>query len=133
MKMPITMMLVAALLLGHVSAGAADTLTIKDITSGKYAAENLRSLTPLADGESFAQISQDRDKILKYSFTTGKQTGVVFDTEAVGDARLKSIDSYSPSPDNSRILVATNTQRIYRRSATTLSMRWTAVGSPRSP
>ncbi len=118
MKMPTTMMLVAALLLGHVSAGAADTLTIKDITSGKYAAENLRSLTPLADGESFAQISQDRDKILKYSFTTGKQTGVVFDTEAVGDARLKSIDSYSPSPDNSRILVATNTQRIYRRSAT---------------
>ena len=35
-------------------AWGGDTLSIRDITSGNYAAENLRSLAPLADGECFA-------------------------------------------------------------------------------
>ena len=118
MKMSRILVLTAALLFGQVHATAGDTLTIKSIANGKYAAENLRSLSPLADGESFAQISQKRDKILKYAFTTGQQTGVIFDAGAVGGEQVKSIDSYAPSPDNSRILIATNTQRIYRRSAT---------------
>ena len=97
---------------------AGDNLTIRDIAAGKYAADNLRSLTPLADGESFAQISRDRDKILKYSFTTGEETGVIFDIEATEGEKVKSVDSYMPSPDNSRILIATQTKRIYRRSYT---------------
>lgn len=107
-----------ALLFCHSQASAADTLTIRDITSGKYAAENMRSLTPLADGESFAQFSQNRDQILKYSFKTGQQTGIIFDTSATKGESIKSVDSYLTSPDDKYILVATNTQRIYRRSFT---------------
>ena len=99
-------------------AEAGETLTISDITMGKYAADNLRSLTPLADGESFAQISRNRDKILKYSFSTGEETGVIFDISATEGGKIGSVDSYVPSPDDKRILIATNTQRIYRRSAT---------------
>jgi dipeptidyl-peptidase-4 len=112
------LMLTVVLLGGMNAAFAQDALTISDITAGKYAADNLRSLKPLSDGESFAQISRDRDKILRYSFTTGEETGVIFDVAATEEGHIKSIDSYLPSPDNKRILIATQTKRIYRRSYT---------------
>ena len=117
MKKPRMLMLAAALLASALFAYAGDTLTISDIAAGHYAAENLRSLTPLADGESFAQISQQRDQIVKYSFSTGKQTGILLDIQGSA-GQVNGIDGYTPSPDNRRILVATNTKRIYRRSAT---------------
>ncbi len=97
-------------------AMAGDSLTVADITSGKYAAENLRSFTPLADGSSFAQISRERDKVVSYSFVTGEQTGVILDLADTKGARIESIDRYTPSPDGKQILVATNLHSIYRRS-----------------
>ena len=118
-KKNIQALILTVILLGGMTAAfAQDSLTISDITSGKYAADNLRSLKPLSDGESFAQINRDRDKILKYSFTTGEETGVIFDVAATENEHIKSIDSYLPSPDNKRILIATQTSRIYRRSYT---------------
>ena len=33
----------------------------------------------MADGETYAQISDDGKQIITYSFKTGKQTGVLFD------------------------------------------------------
>ena len=101
-----------------ISAWAGDTLSVRDITSGRYAADNLRSLAPLADGESFAQVNSDGSKILKYSFATGEQTGVIFDTSDTRDLHIQSIDNYKTSPDDKLILVGTGSHRIYRRSFT---------------
>ena len=101
-----------------ISAWAGDTLSVRDITSGRYAADNLRSLAPLADGESFAQVNSDGSKILKYSFATGEQTGVIFDTSNTRDLHIQSIDNYKTSPDDKLILVGTGSHRIYRRSFT---------------
>ena len=98
------------------SAGARENISLRDITSGMYAAENLRSLQPLADGASFAQISQQRDKILKYAFATGEQTGVIFDATEMEGVEIHDIDDYKASPDDRYLLVATNSKRIYRRS-----------------
>ncbi len=101
-----------------VGAKAGDSLSIRAITSGRFAAENLRSLTPLADGECFAQISTGRDQILRYRFDTGMQTGVIFDAASTVGDTIESIDNYKPSPDDRFILVGTHTNRIYRRSFT---------------
>ena len=95
---------------------AAEKISLWDITAGKYAAENLRSLQPLADGVSFAQISQQRDKILKYAFASGEQTGVIFDASLCEGAEIKGIDDYKASPDDRYLLIATNSQRIYRHA-----------------
>ena len=76
------------------TAMAGDTITIKDITSGKYAAENLRSLAPLAGGNHFAQINSDRDKILEYAFDTGEQTGVIFNINDAKGEKIVAIDDY---------------------------------------
>ena len=112
------LVLTAAMLVGTSAATAGEQLTIQDITAGKYAADNLRTLAPLADGESFAQISRGRDKIIKYSFITGEETGVLFDIADTQGSTIGAIDTYLPSPDNSHILIATQTKRIYRRSYT---------------
>ncbi|MBO4849411.1 MAG: S9 family peptidase [Prevotella sp.] len=102
------------------TAMAGDTITIKDITSGKYAAENLRSLAPLAGGNHFAQINSDRDKILEYAFDTGEQTGVIFNINDAKGEKIVAIDDYTPSPDGSKLLICTDTKRIYRHSYTAL-------------
>ena len=97
---------------------AADTLSIKQITGGTFTPETMRSLSPLSDGESFAQVSAGHDKILRYAFSTGEQTGVIFDVADTKGSTISDIDSYTPSPDGKRLLVATTTKRIYRRSYT---------------
>ena len=111
-----TLLAVAALFAFVVGAKAADSLTVKDITSGKYAAENLRSLAPLPDGVSFARFSSDHDKILKYHFATGEETGVIFDCHATTGDSIGEVDGYATSPDGRKMLVYTNTDRIYRHS-----------------
>ena len=95
------------------SAYAQEKMSLWDITAGTYVAENLKSLQPLADGASFAQISQNSDKILKYAFATGEQIGVIFDAALIDYA---SIDDYKASPDDRYLLIGTNSKRIYRRS-----------------
>lgn len=113
-----TYTVLACLMLHVVTAWAGGDITIYDITHGKYAAETMRSLTPLADGKSFARISEDGGSILKYDFTTGEQTGVIFDAGKAEGVNIKSIDDFTPSPDGNKLLVCNNTHRIYRHSYT---------------
>ena len=72
----------------------------------------------LADGESYAQMSDDGKRIVQYSFKTGKEQGVLFDVATAKGAQLESIDGYIVSPDGQRLLIQTNTKRIYRHSFT---------------
>ena len=46
----------------------AEPLNLKDITDGKYQADQLRTVTALSDGEQFAQISEDGLRIESYSY-----------------------------------------------------------------
>jgi len=95
-------------------------LTLEDIANGKFAAETLSAVTPLADGESYAMISDDGTKILKYSYKTGKQTVVLMDVSSTVGAKVDKIDNYIMSPDGTKMLIQTETKRIYRRSFTAI-------------
>ena len=109
----------AALITMTVQSFAAK-LDLKSITRGEFRAESMASLKPLDDGESYSQVSSDGTKILKYSFKTGKQTGVIFDLNNVRGSKIRidRIDGYIFSPDGKRILIQTDTRYIYRRSFT---------------
>ena len=97
----------------------ADNLDLKDLCSGTYSARRISGVNPLNDGESYAQLSPDHTQILTYSFKTGEQTGVLFDVNNIkGRIRIKGIDGYIMSPDESHILLQTQTKRIYRHSFT---------------
>lgn len=93
-------------------------LDLKKIVSGEYRAEGLKGITPMADGETYTQISNDRKRIVKYSFKTGKEVETVFDVSTARDCNLKSFDGYQMSPDETKILIQTETKSIYRRSFT---------------
>ena len=110
-------MCVTLLLTVSVATGQ-DKLSLKDIASGNFAAEVLTGVNPLADGESYSIISKDGTKVVKYSYKTGKQTGILFDVNNTVGEDLDSFDGYIMSPDETKMLIRTNTKKIYRRSFT---------------
>ena len=98
---------------------ATPQMTIRAITDGAYFPQYVYGVNPLNDGESYSQLSDDGKQIVRSSFKTGKQTGVIFDVNTVrSDVRLNSIDGYIMSPDETRILIKTQTKKIYRRTDT---------------
>ena len=97
---------------------ATNRLTLDDITSGKFRGESMAAVRALADGETYAQLSADGRRVVKYSFKTGREVGVLFDVASVQGVQLDGIDGYAMSPDGKRMLIQTNTQSIYRHSLT---------------
>lgn len=95
---------------------ALGALELKDIVDGAYKAETYGDVYPLNDGESFARLSSDGKRVVKYSFKTGQETGTLFDVATARGADLKRIDGFILSPTENRMLVGTGTERVYRRS-----------------
>ena len=95
----------------------AQQLSLEDIFRGSFAAQSVRGVRPLLDGERYAQM--DGKQITAYSFRTCEQTDVLFDVEQTkGDHHIESFSDYIMSPDEKNILIQTNRQPIYRHSAT---------------
>ena len=90
-------------------------ITLEDV-SGKATvkAQSPGSITPSADGESYYQM-KDGTTIVKVSFKTGKEE-TVFDTNTARDCDVEHWDGFRFSDDESKILLHTNVQMVYRRS-----------------
>ena len=110
-------MLISLLAIG-VPSVAGENLNLKDITAGKFRSKMMTEVRQMADGETYAQISDDGKRIVTYSFRTGKETGVLFDATTVRGASIEQVEGYILSPDGSRMLIQTQTKPIYRRSYT---------------
>ena len=108
----------AALLMASVSIVAGEKLNLGDIVRGEFRQETLSEVHPMADGETYAQISADGKRIVTYSFKTGKEVGVLFDATTARGAQIGRVQGYIVSPDGRRLLIQTNTKPIYRRSFT---------------
>lgn len=98
--------------------GQAQQVTLNDVARSVYRTEGIQGIKPMMDGEHYTRISPDGKKIVKYSFKTGKEVGTVFDVETARNHTLRSFDNYIMSPDESKILIQTETKPIYRRSFT---------------
>ena len=96
----------------------AQNLELKDITKGEFRGELMAAVKPLSDGESYARLSSDGQRIEQYSFKTGKQVGVLFDAKTAKGATIDKVEDYIVSPDGQRLLIQTQTERIYRHSFT---------------
>ena len=74
---------------------AGERLSLTDITRGEFAAESMRSVCPMPDGETYTQITDDGKRIVSYSFRTGKEVQVLFDVATARGFQLSRVDGYT--------------------------------------
>ncbi|MBQ4391853.1 MAG: DPP IV N-terminal domain-containing protein [Prevotella sp.] len=127
------MILGGCLLIAAFHAWAGMALRLTDITSGAFREKAMAAVIPLADGESYARISDNGQQIQQYSFRTGKQTAVLFDTQTARGPKVERIDGYIISPDGKTMLIQTQTTPIYRRSFTAVYYLYSIANNKLEP
>lgn len=100
------------------SAFAGKDVTLHDVMYGGYWPQTYAAIKPMADGEHFARISDDRTMILKGSFKNGTIVDTLFNAATARGFNEKRIDGYEFSPNEKLILLQTKTRGIYRNSYT---------------
>jgi hypothetical protein len=123
-KMKYQHILVSALALAMttMSFGQSPSLSqYKDID--KYVSKTATSKTAgeinfMADSNFYLQLSEDGKKIVKYDTKTGKEIESIFDVSKTRETQLETIEGYILSPDESKILVWTDKEPVYRHSFT---------------
>ena len=107
---------IIALFMATSNIHSTERITLKAIQDGAFAAERLSGIKPIAGTGQYARISKDGNRVVRYSFKTGKQTAVLFDVNHTMGSKIDSFDGYILSPDGAKMLIQTKTERIYRRS-----------------
>lgn len=115
-----TNIILSACLAAAVTVPVSAELTPFDYCDVKASAPaSVKEMRPLADGVSYAAISTDGRRIEVFSYKTGKQTGTLFDIDAVkGDLKISEFDGYTLSKNEKKILLWNNVEKIYRHSFT---------------
>lgn len=103
-----TLALVGSLL---VRAEAAHTVHYDDIAKGELAARTVRGLRPMADGEHYTTL--DGGNVLRWRYATGK----LVDTLFASPTGFPRVEGYELSDDESKMLLMTEREPIYRHSA----------------
>ena len=107
----------ATALLGIAAMTFAQQIALADVVGGEYSPRTVREVCSLADGESYACVSADKQKIERCLFKTGEVVEVLFDASTARGAVIRAVEGYIMSPDEKNILIETNRTPIYRRSA----------------
>ncbi len=95
----------------------AKKITVEDIWENyEFVPRSVPGFNFQNDGKHYTRLSEN--KIQQYDLTTGKFTKDIFDpTEVSGNEEFNGkIDGYTFSKDESKILIKTETEAIYRRS-----------------
>ena len=90
----------------------ADLLT--DISAGKFKSKNLSEMTPLEDGERYAQLKDNN--LYAYSFKTGQVTDTLFDYARAKGEKPAEIEGYVLSSSDRYLLLYANSEKLYRHS-----------------
>lgn len=88
------------------------------MNSREFSPKSVRGIRPMLDGENFTQLK--KDSINAYNYATGKLSRVIVTSdELIPEGKEKSIPifNYTFNSDETKILFATETESIYRRSS----------------
>lgn len=107
--------LFAFALLGAVVFYAQKNITVEDIWKDyTFRPKAISEIRSLSDGEHYCILT--RFGIEKYEYATGKKLGYYIDFSTLGFDKNTIVSDYSISNDNEKVLLATNSQYIYRHS-----------------
>ena len=92
-------------------------ITLEDIWSGEFRAEYLNGLRSLDNGKEYSVLNRSRSgsTIDIYDYKTGKKVKTLVSSNTLSG--IDQIISYEFSDDESKLLLATRLQQIYRRSS----------------
>ena len=83
---------------------------------GTFRTKGISGLRSMNDGIHYTK-TEDGKKIIKYSYQTGKEVAVLVDLNNMRhESPIEKFDNYQFSPDESKVLVYTNIEYIYRHS-----------------
>ncbi|MCH3923315.1 MAG: S9 family peptidase [Bacteroidales bacterium] len=90
-------------------------ITLSDIwQTGTFRPKYISEIRPLSNGDYYCILT--KDGIEKYEYKTGKKVGFLVDFSTLHFDKNTYITDYSISNDNTKILLAANSQEIYRHS-----------------
>lgn len=111
----------------YVHAQVTQKITLDDIlVKETFKAQTVTGLRPMNDGEHYTTLENNK-QIVKYSFKTGKEVDIIFDISKIKDTPVNSFSDYQLSSDETKILLTTNKQPIYRHSFTAVYYIWNQV------
>lgn len=122
-------------MIGSLTIQAQETprFTLSDVLErGIFQERTVKGLRSMNDGENFTTL-ENNSKIVKYSYKTGSEVAVVFDISEVEDAEITSFSEYEFSNDETKILLTTNKNEIYRHSFTAEYYVWNSVTEELTP
>jgi len=106
------------LLLTSLSAVAQQKITLEEIWSGAFRTQGMTALEAMKNTNQYTVLNYDRNtrssQIDMYDFATLNKVTALIDSK--DHKQLDGIDSYTFSPDEKKILIANNSDQIFRHS-----------------
>ncbi|MDX9848345.1 MAG: S9 family peptidase [Tenuifilaceae bacterium] len=110
--------LAALLITGAVAQETKQLISLEDIhRNGTFAARSVRGIVSMNDGEHYT-VMERGGKVSKYSYAKGELVEVLFDASAFDNPALKQFAGYQLSADETKMLITTDVNSIYRHSFT---------------
>jgi dipeptidyl-peptidase-4 len=134
MKMKQSVLFILAIILSiNLNAQTGEKITLEDIfQNGTFRAQSVRGLRSMKDGEHYTTL-ENGSRIVKNSYETGEAVETIFDVTKVEDAPISSFSNYEFSEDETKILLTTDIDRIYRHSYTAQYYVWNSVTEDFNP
>ncbi len=108
------------LVVSSLSVVAQQKITLEEIWSGAFRTKGMDALSAMKNTNQYTVLNFDRNsksyQIDLYDFATLEKVSTLFDTK--NHSEVKSIDSYSFDKNEKKILIATNSNPIFRHSFT---------------
>lgn len=91
-------------------------ISLEDVVqNGTFRQQAIGELYSTKDG-LFYTVLEDGNKIVKYNYRNGEKAAVVFDLSTVKKAAIQSFSTYEFSDDETKILLTTDSEQLYRHS-----------------
>jgi dipeptidyl-peptidase-4 len=86
------------------------------VAKGTFVAKGIEQLRPMKDGAHYTVLEEGGQKVVKYAYASKKPVAVLVNVPELKKTTIESIQDYEFSSDETKMLVYTNRQNIYRRS-----------------
>ncbi len=104
--------------LGVWSLAAQPQAYLEAFTRGDYKPKRPAEVYHMNDGQRYTSLSDDGKRIVAYEYASGREVATLFDIDKIADCPIAKIEGYAFAPNEERLLVHTESHKIYRRSVT---------------